>query len=124
MKYRPAVRLALRILGIYLLAGSVPDLIQRIAFGIYDRYITPTPGAAWMRQWGYPLIGVIEVAIGLYLVIGGKLLLNWLIPLSRRYCVSCGAELPGVPGGNGSRRFCAECGELATLLASPPEGGR
>ena len=125
MKHKTWFRLALKLVGIYLLATSIPAIINVAATMIargrdfaywsggsvvdLDRMI------AVAIQFG--LVGsILQSAIGIYLLLGAGMLASLIIPSSRPYCPDCGHELRGISGVN-----CPECGtRLPTDLLPPP----
>jgi hypothetical protein len=131
MKHKTWFRLALKIVGIYLLARGVPALLNGGA--------TAIAGSMGFTYWGagsgggfdfatmiamavqMGLVGsFLESAVGAYLVLGGGLLTNLMIPSNRPYCPDCGHELRSVSGVH-----CPECGaRLPTDLLPPPSEER
>lgn len=109
MKYKTAFRLALRLIGIFLIAESLPWIV--VSCGSLALTIVTQgqfgPGyslAAWSFQsWLAQLLGAFT---GLYLFFGGAWIVNRVIPSNRPYCHECGYEITGLP----TEGICPECG--------------
>ncbi len=110
MKYKTAFRLALRAIGVLFVAQHAPALfLQLIALLVqFAEGALTGLGLSALSGWGFQNAAgaVIAVAIGLYLFLGGKWVVDRAIPSNRAYCHECGYELTGLPG-NGT---CPECG--------------
>lgn len=110
MRYKTAFRLALRAIGVLLVAEHAPALflqlttllVQFAEGGLTGLGLSALSGWAFQNVAG----AVIGVAIGLYLFMGGKWIVDRAIPSNRPYCHECGYELTGLPV-NGT---CPECG--------------
>ncbi len=105
MKHKTAFRLALRVVGIYLLAEGIADGIHSAGFAVDFLAGSGPASVSWS---GYSLIGaaVCKAAIGAYLLLAGRWVANLAIPSNRPYCPECGYELTGLP----EDRNCPECG--------------
>lgn len=129
MKYKTLVRLALKLVGVLLLAYAIPDLVNTgtmFVLAIGEGY-TPWFGSGslelselvmYMTQIG--AVGtLLKLIIGGYLLFGGAAVANLCVPSNRTYCPECGYELRMIAGER-----CPECGShlSADLLASaePP----
>lgn len=113
MKHKTWFRLVMKVIGIALIAWSVPDVFQVLAWyvemGRSDRW-SAAPGGG-METVDYILRGVyllspsIRLAFGLYLLFGGEWLINKIIPSNRPYCPECGYDL-----SHARDERCPECG--------------
>lgn len=105
MKYKTAFHLALRVVGVYILAEAAADAVHATGFAV-DFLGGTLPGRVSLS--GYTMIGaaVTKFAIGAYLFLGGRWIVNFAIPSNRPYCPECGYELTGLPDGHN----CPECG--------------
>lgn len=108
--------LAIRIVGIFVLAQSIPNaLYQALSlFRIFDRTSSVTPSSlaeiAW--TWG-PMFAfqIAELAVGFYLLFGGGALSRWCIRSCEFNCPRCGYDLEEVKADR-----CPECGSANVLL--------
>lgn len=97
----------------FLLAGGVSEILNVVAMTFsMGLGFSPWGGVptdlettiAYLIQFG--LVGsVLKTLGGAYLLFGGGLLANLVIPSNRPYCPECGHELRGMGGVN-----CPECG--------------
>lgn len=129
MKHRTWFRLALKAIGVLLVGWSL-DSVFYIGGMVYTlatqpRYLdqfnpysnvagSPPDNSVWftlkLLEYLSPLL------IGLYLVFGGKWLLNKMIPADRPYCPACGYDLSHSHGS-----YCPECGEARERSGSTDE---
>jgi hypothetical protein len=125
MKHKTWFRLVLKVVGIFLLADALPDLLNAAAATITNCMgLTPWRGTGFNLEnligvaMEFGLLGTaIKSAIGIYFVVGGKALVGLVIPSNRPYCPECGHEISGVKGVH-----CPECGvRIPAELISPPE---
>lgn len=104
MKYKTLFRLAVKAIGVYMLATGISGLayICTSAFLVW-----PARGTVDWAQWMiWPVSDVVEVALGVYLFLGGRWIANLAIPSNRPHCHECGYELRGLPAAG----MCPECG--------------
>jgi hypothetical protein len=104
MKYKTAVRLALKILGVFLIAQAIPYLFNMVVYVLYSLWSTGGPAVEWYLGSG--LGSVVQVLIGLYLFFGGKWIVDRVVPSNRPYCHECAYELTGLA----QEGVCPECG--------------
>ena len=106
MKYKTAFRLALRAIGILVLADVIPNIVD-FATNLTVDVLAPWRGATVaFRFLRYEFIDdLVGLAIGFYLFLGGKWIANLAVPSNRPYCHECGYELTGNVTG-----VCPECG--------------
>jgi hypothetical protein len=113
MKHKTWFRLVLKAIGILVLAFSAPHLLWVGGASLLEAILTasPAPGSVvpffvnWDYEWRTLFYNGIEVAFGLYLLFGGKWLVNKCIPSNRPYCPECGYDL-----SKSSDASCPECG--------------
>jgi len=104
MKYKTAVRLAVKLLGVFLIASAIPEFIS---VGIWLLYIlrgTNMPSSWWYV--GSCVGSIAQVVIGIHLFFGGRWIVDYVIPSNRPYCHECAYELTGLP----PEGVCPECG--------------
>lgn len=103
MKYKTLFLLLLKAIGVFILvqglATLIPDVISLIRRAIEDDHFEEEARIL------YYLDNFIEIAIGLYLIFGGKWIVNKAIPSNRPYCNECGYELRNLTNNQ-----CPECG--------------
>ena len=105
MKYKTAVRLALKVLGVFLIASAIPGLISR-GFGLLSILWDPSRQPAGWWYVGSCIGSVAQILVGLYLLFGGRWIVDRAIPSNRPYCHECAYELTGLP----PEGVCPECG--------------
>lgn len=113
MKHKTWFRLVLKAIGVLLIAWGLPNLVGDIVSYVVWRVQQVTAGMAyagiepeWLAILLHLLESVIKVAIGLYLLLDGKWLLDKIIPSNRPYCPDCGYDL----SESGNPAACSECG--------------
>jgi len=123
MKHKTWFRLVVKAIGILLIALGLPEAIMGTAEVIYAYRVQRnwSTATAPMPVWEVVLWQiappVLRVILGLYLLLGGEWLVNFVIPSNRRYCPDCGHDVSEPLGA----RTCAECG--ATLPPDQDAGG-
>ena len=121
VRHKTWFRLVLKAIGVLLIGFGIPEVLRN-TIGIMDllaknggwTFITPygsstafgpgTPSPYWLLFW-QALPDLAQIALGLYLLLGGKWLLNKIIPSNRPYCHECGYDLSKNQSAN-----CPECG--------------
>lgn len=116
MKYKTAFRLALRAIGVFLIAESMPQLVAFL--GSVIQSVFASASSAIPPGFGWYLVGsaggeVARLSIGFYLFFRGEWIVNRAIPSNRPYCHECGYELRGLP----AEGACPECGTAFRLGA-------
>lgn len=107
MRYKTLCRVLVKLLGLSLIAYALPEGVQYCMAWI----LLHRQGAVSGQMW-YPMLpygDMMKVAIGLYLLLYGKSIVNLIIPSNRPYCGECGYELTRVSG-----KHCPECGTPLT----------
>jgi hypothetical protein len=118
MKYKTWFRLVLKAIGVLLIGLALPSLVREVgSMFLYQSMFATNPGTlqldditAWLWSLSPP---VIQMAIGLYLILGGAWVTNLCVPSNRPYCPECGYDLSQAT----SRERCTECG---ITLPKPP----
>ena len=118
MKHKTWFRLALKVVGIALIGWSAPSLVQSMMMVVwwmvqYSGNVNVMGGGDWWWSWLQPIGPVLQLTIGLYLLFGGKWIVNLCIPSNRPYCPECGYELRRPQGST-----CPECGTTLPSLMS------
>jgi hypothetical protein len=116
MKYKTAFRLALRAVGVLVVAQSLPGLVVMLvtlALSVNDIGYISTENRWFLTACAQPIL---SVAVGLYLFFRAEWIVNLAIPSNRPYCPECGYELTGNVSG-----VCPECG-TASAPAEPGSG--
>ena len=109
MKYKTAFRLAVRLIGVYAVAMSLPWLITTSVSIALDVLMAGGLGfgglpGPWEVQTFFSHL--LSVGVGLYLFFRGERIVNRAIPSNRPYCHECAYQLTGLP----SEGCCPECG--------------
>ncbi len=116
MRHKTTVRLALKVLGVFLIAQGLVGLgyaavyFAGPAIELLFRGSGLSPGAGGLpRVWAIaPAVqNGLELLFGLYLFYGGRGLVDRILPSNRPYCAECGYELTGLPLDG----ICPECGQ-------------
>lgn len=112
MKHKTWFRLAIKAIGILLVAMSLPafcyDVASLVGYFLFRQQYSGYPG--WdPSNWFY--LGSLaaraaQPAFGLYLFFGGEWIVNKAIPSGRPYCAACGYDLSKAVAG----KPCPECG--------------
>jgi len=108
MRHKTAVRLALKVLGVFFIAQGLIHL-GYIAASAVLAALDPHFDSFSRATFGPPAVayGGLHLLIGLYLFLGGRLIVDRIIPSNRPYCAECGYDLTGLP----SDGLCPECGQ-------------
>jgi len=110
MKYKTAFRLALRAIGVFLIAQSLPQLLVNLgALALTLLSVGVWGGSSsGLLDWRLQtfLMEMATTIAGLYLFFGGTWIVNRAIPSNRPYCHECGYEITGLP----PEGLCPECG--------------
>jgi len=119
MRYKTLVRVAVKVLGVYLAITGLGQMIGATLslFGAFSGGLPTSATWYYVSAFGPP-IG--NVGLGLYCFLGGTWVVNRIIPSNRPYCPECGYELTGLV-----RNRCPECGTPLSedLLASSRSAG-
>jgi hypothetical protein len=119
MKHKTWFRLVIKAIGILLIGLSLPGIGQALGFIVYlaigDKPSSLSRDTFWLLQGLYYAGSVVQLALGLYLLLGGKWIVDRCIPSNRQYCPDCGYDL-----SRSSSDRCAECGTLLPREAPPP----
>jgi hypothetical protein len=114
MKHKTWFRLVIKAIGVYMLALYMPPFLWVLGSSLIAQILEASPqsGAGWTgpsRLWEMFWYAVssssLQVLVGLYLLFGGKWIVNLCIPSNRPYCPECGYQLSLSSRGN-----CPECG--------------
>jgi hypothetical protein len=104
MKYKTAVRLALKVIGVFLIASAITEFINMAVWLLYALW---DPSAVLRGYYLASFVGfVAKILIGVYLFFGGRWIVDLAIPSNRPYCHECAYELTGLP----PEGVCPECG--------------
>ncbi len=106
MKYKTLVRIALKVLGAYLVVIGLGQLVSALLMLV--GLAVGVGGARGLVLWHYlSMVGspVVQICLGCYLFFAGTWVVNKIIPSNRPYCPECGYELTGLTGPR-----CPECG--------------
>ena len=121
MKHKTWFRLVVKAIGIYLLASALPNLVNQIYF-VVSTYLSNgqmfgTPASPWpLTNYWLPLLLFqgCQFGVGLYLLFGGKWIVNLCIPSNRPYCPECGYDISEATG-----KCCPECGVQIVSRETP-----
>ena len=114
MRYKTLFRLLIKFFGVFLIC----EAIRGIACQLFEWGVNRTLQHYQIEYSWYPVIdGVVGIAIGLYLFLGGKWIVDKAIPSNRPYCHECGYDLTGAVGN-----ICNECGTPFRGEAAPTHG--
>jgi len=113
VKYKTLFRLALKVMGVYLVITVLIELPWTIwyhwnqiaSFPRSNTYtIAGTAPMDWLYTVSRPLTQLLQLGAGLYLFFGGEWIVNRAIPSNRNYCHECGYLLKELKGSR-----CPEC---------------
>ncbi len=109
MKYKTLFCLMVKITGLYFVVEGATRIATQAAIPVlrmFDPNMSSMPiRMEWTYFWSSAIPNLFHVAIGAYLFIGGKKIVNLAIPSNRPYCPECAYDLTGAV----SER-CPECG--------------
>jgi hypothetical protein len=113
VKHKTLFRLAVKIVGVFLIATTLIELPWTV-YTQWSSIVQLTSRPAWpgspsgSRPWLYAFQGslraILALAMGLYLFFGGEWIVNKAIPSNRPYCHECGYMLKNLTGNT-----CPEC---------------
>jgi hypothetical protein len=106
VKYKTAFRLALRAIGVLIVAQALPSLVTALVtlgLNFNDVVSMASTGGWYLTMAGQ---AVLAIAVGLYLFFRGNWIVNLAIPSNRPYCHECAYELTGLA----AQGICPECG--------------
>ncbi len=104
MKYKTAFRLALKAIGVWLVAQTIESLPWTGSL-LVNAWGDPSQAYRWQAAVPGALANILGIGVALYLFFGAKWIVNLAIPSNRPYCQECGYELTGNVTG-----VCPECG--------------
>ncbi len=126
MKHKTWLRLVLKCVGVLLIGLGLPEAIRQagVFFQLFRMHAAAANTGAMPAFFGPNgqglgfvvnfLAGFIQFAIGVYLFVGGRWVVDHLVPTNRPYCPDCGYPLKGL-----TRDTCPECGGYLPRDGSP-----
>lgn len=116
MNPRMVLRMAIKAAGLFILVQVLPQVVNEIVHIINWMFAMAHGAGSRSYDWIYRMQSIatmsVLIACGLYLLLGGKWLLNKCVPLGA-LCEICGHNNTGCAGDR-----CPECG---SKLPSCPE---
>jgi hypothetical protein len=121
MKHKTWFRLLLKAIGVAMLAYAIPQAVSSLCniswWLLNDDGSTSWTGTQWVSWTLISFLHVAaQIAVGLYLLLGGEWIVNKCIPSNRPYCPNCGYDLSHNTGER-----CSECGVVLPPREAPPE---
>jgi len=108
MKHKTVFRLAIRAIGVLLIAEGVPSILGALGQALW--LLTPSSNAfsttPFFVNLPWFISSLARSLVGLYLFFGGEWIVNRAIPSNRPYCHECGYDLSGLAADG----VCPECG--------------
>jgi len=106
MRYKTLFRLAVKWLGVVLIAFGAVHLVQGAAWYLNTHLAGYSTGPHWALHLAATCAGpVAYLCVGTYLFLGGAWLVDHAIPSNRPYCPECGFDLT-----RNASPLCPECG--------------
>ena len=108
MRYKTAFRLAVRLVGVFVVAWYLPWCLAFLATLAWRIVLVDLGGGALPMAWEIQnfVAHLLGVGIGSYLFWRGGWIVDRAIPSNRPYCHECGYELTGLT----AEGVCPECG--------------
>ncbi|MEO0588493.1 MAG: hypothetical protein AAF078_12740 [Planctomycetota bacterium] len=106
MRYKTLFRLGVKLIGIWLIAEALTLTGWMIAQWTLNVLSDAQYGIGITNMIGQLGRGVLQAALGVYLLLGCEWVVNLVIPSNRPYCPNCGYDLTG----RKDVRHCPECG--------------
>jgi hypothetical protein len=134
MKHKTWFRLVIKTIGVLLIGLSISGAVTSVvgildALFIGERWTMYSPyGAQLSAEFSWPLLASTllqllppgaQLAFGIYLLVGGKWIVNRCIPSNRPYCPECGYDLSNSRGAK-----CPECGVALPISRARLEGAK
>lgn len=119
MKHKTWFRLVIKAVGLLLVGLSLPQLVAATAQTAFSIIAARQPGTTVASPhwwWWFVTTGakpLLQLLMGLYLLFGGKWIVDKIIPSNRPYCPECGYDVSRT-----ATPQCPECG--AQILANQP----
>lgn len=104
MKHKTLFRLIIKAMGLFFTVWALPGLLRTLlAYTSNALQGAPANLEWWMVL--EPIPALVQIAIGLYLFLGGEWIVNRCIPSNRPYCPECGYDVSKAKSPR-----CPECG--------------
>jgi len=124
MKHKTIVRIIVKLIGLYFIMQGLPSALSQLAnvmisTGMNGNVISTGFGQQSDWSWMIPsfLYWGAQIGLGAYLLFGGGIIINLIVPSNRRYCPECGYMLRHpIPAQ------CSECGVVLPNNVTAPAG--